>query len=147
MTPPTTFELIAALLGLGVIVGIFYKVFSGRGRRVTTSEVVSLKKLRATKNNFPIDELGTKATLLLFSTEYCGQCPAVKRQLAQMEYRNGGLLFIEADITNRLDLAAHFSVSQTPTIFILDPTGRIVFRIGGVPKTNVLTTELAKLGI
>lgn len=143
----TTLELLAALLGVGLLGGIAYKLLSGRGRKVSSSEIVSLKKLKATKNNFPIDELGSKATLLLFSTQYCGQCPGVKRQLAQLEYRNGGLLFIEVDITDRLDLAAHFSVGQTPTVFILDQEGRIRFRVGGVPKAGVLNNELAKLGI
>jgi thiol-disulfide isomerase/thioredoxin len=142
-----TVELIAILLGLGLVGGFAYKLLSGRGRKVSSSEVVSLQKLKATKNNFPIYELGSQATLLLFSTQYCGQCPGVKRQLAQLEYRNGGLLFIEVDITERLDLAAHFSVGQTPTVFILDPTGRIRFRVGGVPKPGVISHELEKLGI
>jgi len=50
------------------------------------------------------------------------------------------------DITDRLNLAAHFSVSQTPTVFLLDPKGEIKFRISGIPKPGLIQSELRKLG-
>jgi thioredoxin-like negative regulator of GroEL len=71
----------------------------------------------------------------------------VHRALSQIEYRNGGVVHAEVDITDRLDLAAHFKVSQTPTVFILNPLGKIVFRVSGVPKPGLIQQELEKLGI
>ena len=139
-----------ATLGLllsAVIGGISYKYFQGKGRRVSSAEVIDLRKLRATSNGLPVTEYGKKATLVQFSTEYCGQCPGVKRTLSQLAYRTGGLAFAEVDITERLDLAAHFSVSQTPTVFLLDDTGHVIYRVGGIPKMNQLTDELQKLGV
>lgn len=145
--PEFSFTLIAIILiAATTLLGLGLKILGGRGRSVSRSEVISLEKLKAEKNGFPIREFGKKATLLMFSTEYCGQCPGVRRNLAQIEYRRGGVSFIEADLTERLDLAAHFSISQTPTIFILNPKGEITYRISGVPKPNIIQQELEKLG-
>lgn len=134
------------LLAIAIAIGTAFKVFSGRGHRVKTSESIDLKKLKASKNGVPVTEFGKKATLVQFSTEYCGRCPGVKRSLSQLEYRQGALLYLEVDITDRLDLAAHFSINQTPTVFILDKLGTIKFRISGVPKPTIIQTELKKLG-
>ena len=139
-----------ATLGLllaAVIGGTIYKYFQGKGRRVSSAEVIDLRKLRATSNGLPVTEYGKRATLVQFSTEYCGQCPGVKRTLSQLAYRTGGLAFAEVDITERLDLAAHFSISQTPTVFLLDDSGHVIYRVGGIPKMNQLNDELQKLGV
>ncbi len=137
---------VIALLSLATLLGIGFKLFSGRGRAITKSEAIDLNKLKAEKSSLPVKAFGKKATLLQFSTEYCSICPGVARHLSQLEYRHGGLLHLEVDITNRLDLAAHFQISQTPTVFILDQKGEIKFRVSGAPKPGVIQQELAKLG-
>lgn len=143
----TTLIATLGLLLAAVIGGILYKYLQGKGRRVSSAEVMNLHKLKATSNGLPITEYGKKATLVQFSTEYCGQCPGVRRTLSQLAYRSGGLAFAEVDITERLDLAAHFSISQTPTVFLLDESGRVIYRVGGIPKMNQLSDELQKLGV
>ncbi len=135
-----------ALIAIALLAGVLFKLFSGRGREISSAEAIDLVKLKAVKRGVPVKEFGKKATLLQFSTEYCSICPSVSRLLSQLEYRNGGLLHLEVDITNRLDLAAHFQVSQTPTVFILDPQGQIKFRVSGAPKPGVIQQELEKLG-
>lgn len=135
-----------ALIAIALLAGVLFKLFSGRGREISSAEAIDLVKLKAVKMGVPVKEFGKKATLLQFSTEYCSICPSVSRLLSQLEYRNGGLLHLEVDITNRLDLAAHFQVSQTPTVFILDPQGQIKFRVSGAPKPGVIQQELEKLG-
>ena len=135
------------LIGLTLIAGIFYKLSAGSGRSIQKSEVIDLGQIGAHKNGFPVIEPGTSATLLQFSTEYCGQCPGVRRSLAQIEYRIGGVLHAEVDLTDRLDLAAKFKISQTPTVFILNANGEVTFRVSGVPKQGLIQQELTKLGI
>jgi thiol-disulfide isomerase/thioredoxin len=144
ITPGTLTVL--ALIALAVSAGVLFKLLSGRGREISGSEVIDLTKLKALKAGVSVKSFGKKATLLQFSTEYCSICPSVSRLLSQLEYRNGGLLHLEVDITERLDLAAHFQVSQTPTVFILDPQGQIKFRVSGAPKPGVIQQELEKLG-
>ncbi len=135
------------LLGLTLAAGIFYKLSAGSGRAVVRSQIIDLERLSAHKNGFPIRELGKNATLLQFSTEYCGQCPSVRRSLSQIEYRTGGVLHAEVDLTDRLDIAAKFNISQTPTVFILNDKGEVTFRVSGVPKPGLIQQELTKLGI
>lgn len=136
----------AILLALAISAGLLFRYLGGRGKSVEGSERIDLQKLKAQKNGLLVTEFGKKATLLQFSTEYCGICPGVSRQLHRLEYRNGSLLHLDVDITNRLDLAAHFSITQTPTIFILDKNGDLRFRVSGAPKPGVIQTELEKLG-
>jgi len=139
--------LVALLLFGALIAGISYRLLHGRGHRVSTKQLVDLNRLGATKNGVPTASLGKKATLLQFSTEYCGQCPGVRRQLAQLEYRLGGLSHLEVDITERIEIAAHFNINQTPTVFLLNSSGEIVYRVGGIPKLPMLLLELEKLGV
>ncbi len=134
------------LLTLAVAAGLWLKFSAGRGKRVSTHEVIDLSKLNIKKGKSQVKSFGKKATLLQFSTEYCGQCPGVRRQLVEFEEKTPGLLYLDIDITDRLNLAAHFSVSQTPTVFILDPKGEIKFRISGIPKPGLIQSELRKLG-
>jgi thioredoxin-like negative regulator of GroEL len=71
----------------------------------------------------------------------------VRRSLSQIEYRTGGVLHAEVDLTDRLDIAAKFNISQTPTVFILNDKGEVTFRVSGVPKPGLIQQELIKLGI
>ena len=64
-----------------------------------------------------------------------------------MEYRLGGLSHLEVDITERLDIAAHFGINQTPTVFLLNSKGELVYRVGGLPNLIKLNQELEKLGV
>jgi thiol-disulfide isomerase/thioredoxin len=143
----STIALSIALIVVATLAGLGYRFFQGRGHSVSGAQCIELEKLKILRNGADITEFGKEATVVLFSTEYCGKCPAVRRSLAKLEHRKGGLLFIEVDITHRINLAAHFNISQTPTVFILNPTGEIRFRIGGAPKPKTIETELEKLGV
>jgi thioredoxin-related protein len=54
---------------------------------------------------------------------------------------------LEVDITDGLDVAAHFGINQTPTVFLLNPKGELVYRVGGTPNLAKLKVELEKLGV
>lgn len=136
----------AGLFIAALLVGFWHRFGATRGKRVSTSEVIDLSKLKAPKGKGIAKSFGKKATLLQFSTEFCGQCPGVRRQLSELEKSTPGLLHLDVDITDRLDLAAHFSVTQTPTIFVLDSKGAIKFRVSGIPRPGVIQAELEKLG-
>ena len=137
----------SALALIAILAGLAIKLFSGRGHELSGSEVIDLKKLKASYAGKPVTRFGTKATLLQFSTEYCGQCPGVRRALTEIAAKTSGVKYIDVDVTDRLDLAAHFRVSQTPTVFVLDPKGAIKFRVSGLPKPGVINFELERLGV
>ncbi len=138
---------VLSLLAIATLLGLGYRLLHGRGHRVNRKKEIDLNSLSPTKNGVPTSELGKKATLLQFSTIYCGQCPGVRRQLAQLEYRLGGLSHLEVDITERIEIAAQYGITQTPTVFVLNSKSELVYRVGGVPNLNKLNQELEKLGV
>ena len=146
-----TFELKLALFGtlvvLSVLAGVIYKARTGRANLVKSGELVDLVKLEATKNGAKVSKYGRKVTFVQFSTEVCSQCRQTARLLGEVESKHKDVLHVEVDVTNRLDLAAHFGVLQTPTTLVLDSTGRVKSRIGGAPKPNVITHELETLEV
>lgn len=137
--------LIAALVILGTAAGLYWQAKTGRAKRVRAGEQVDLVKLEAVRNGKPVTKFGRGGTALQFSTEVCSQCRQTARLLGQIEAERKDFLHIEVDVTNRLDLAAHFKVLQTPTTLILDSNGLVRARIGGAPKPNVIQEELKKL--
>lgn len=137
--------LIGILVAFGLAAGFWWKARTGRAKLVRSGELVDLSKLKATKAGKPVQSFGKVATLLQFSTEVCSICVATARLYRELEKTTPGLKHIEVDITDRMELAAHFSIMQTPTTLILDKHGMVKARIGGAPRQNVIAEELAKL--
>ncbi|CAB4630145.1 unannotated protein [freshwater metagenome] len=138
-----------ALIGLLILAalaaGFWWKARTGKAKLVKSGELVDLGKLNATKAGEAVSSFGANATLVQFSTEFCTVCVATARFYKELEKATPGLKHIEIDITDRMDLAAHFSIMQTPTTLILDKHGMVKARIGGAPRQNVIATELEKL--
>ena len=139
--------IIAALVLVALSAGFWWRARTGRAKLVRSGELVDLGKLKATRSGKPVTSFGKKATLLQFSTEVCSICVQTAKYFKELESRNPDLAHIEVDLTDRMDLAAHFNVMQTPTTLILDPNGKVQARIGGAPKLNVIQQELEKLEI
>jgi thiol-disulfide isomerase/thioredoxin len=139
-----------AIIGLLVITallaGTWWKLRTGRAKLVKSGKLVDLSKLQAENRGEAVTSFGTSSTLLQFSTEVCSICVATSRLYKQLESKIPGLKHIEVDVTHRMDLAAHFSIMQTPTTLILDKHGMVRARIGGAPRQNVIEEELKKLG-
>jgi thiol-disulfide isomerase/thioredoxin len=137
--------LIGVLVAFVLTAGSWWKARTGRAKLVRSGELVDLSKLKAQKGGKPVQSFGKNATLLQFSTEVCSACVATARFYGDLEKATPGLKHIEVDITDRMELAAHFSIMQTPTTLILDKHGMVRARIGGAPRPNVVTEELKKL--
>jgi len=138
---------VIALVASASLVGLAYRMLRGRGHRVLGRQHIDLRRLRPTRNGNLSTELGSQATLLQFSTQYCGQCPGVRRQLSQLESMNSGVSHLEVDITDRINVAARFGITQTPTIFLLNAKSELVYRVGGIPNLLKINQELEKLGV
>ncbi len=83
--------------------------------------------------------LGSRATLVQFSTEFCVNCPPTRRLLDQVARDHDGVELVEVDAAARLDLAKRLHVYATPTVLVLGPDGAIVSRASGQPrKSDVL---------
>ena len=139
---------IAIVIGLAIvaaIAGLIWRNRTGKSKSVRDGGIVNLKELAALKNGNLVTKYGRKTTFIQFSSEYCTQCTQTARLLSELEKADDGILHVEIDITNRLELAKKFNVLQTPTTLVLDSKGRIKSRIGGAPKVSVIQQELEEI--
>ena len=141
-------ELIALVVIGGLVVvstalGLLHRALNGRVHRVSSRGVVKADVVRA--KDLGTEALGSKATLLQFSTEVCAPCRTTNRVLKVLASEHFTVKHIDLDLTHRPDLAARFSVLQTPTTLILDRKGVVRARIGGAPRRDALTHELERI--
>ena len=147
MPVETRLIIIAALVLAVIAAGGYWRISTGRAKRVHEGTQIDLAKLGATKNGKPVTNFGKKVTFLQFSTEVCSQCRQTARLLGEFEAQNPEVLHIEFDLTHRLDVAKKFNILQTPTTLVLDGNGRVTSRIGGAAKTQTIQDEIGNFQI
>ncbi|MEU6980721.1 MULTISPECIES: thioredoxin family protein [unclassified Streptomyces] len=100
------------------------------------TEVVGAEQLGA--------ELGERATLVQFSTAFCQPCRATRRTLAEVAAMVDGVGHVEIDAEERLDLVRELGIVRTPTVLVLDRSGRIVRRAAGQPRRADVIAALGR---
>lgn len=78
--------------------------------------------------------LGERATLVQFSSAFCAPCRATRHVLSQVAGLVAGVRHVEVDAESRLDLVRRLSVAKTPTVLVLDGSGRVVRQAAGQPR-------------
>ncbi|WP_370221612.1 TlpA family protein disulfide reductase [Kitasatospora sp. MAP12-22] len=78
--------------------------------------------------------LGERATLVQFSTAFCQPCRATRRILAEVAAMVEGVAHVEIDAERRLELVRRLEILRTPTVLVLDASGRVVRRASGQPR-------------
>ncbi|WP_029259013.1 MULTISPECIES: thioredoxin family protein [unclassified Microbacterium] len=134
MSPALALGIAAALLVLATGIGVVLRRRDGRRRDGGA--------LRFDPADAVTSELGSRATLVQFSTEMCARCPQVRRLLGSYADDHDGLAHVEVDLTHRPDLSARYKVLQTPTTFVVDRAGAVRARFHGVPTRHALTEAL-----
>lgn len=135
MSPALALVIVLGLLVLATAVGVALRRRDGRRR--------DGGRLRFDATDIPAAALGSRATLVQFSTETCARCPQVRRLLHSYASGDDGLAHIEVDLTHRPDLSARYKVLQTPTTFLIDGSGTVHARFHGVPHRHALTEAVA----
>ena len=87
--------------------------------------------------------LGSRATLLQFSSAFCAPCRATRQLLADVADRGDGITYVEIDVAARTDLARQLDVRRTPTVFVLGPGGQIARRASGLPRRTEVVDAVA----
>jgi thiol-disulfide isomerase/thioredoxin len=133
--------LLAGLVALATLLGLAHRRSAGRvrARPVAAAERIDPATLA------PGAVLGTTATVVQFSTEYCTRCPGVHRMLDALVQERRGVVHLDVDLTHRADLADRFRILQTPTLLVLDADGVARSRLGGAPARSVVLDELDRL--
>jgi len=78
--------------------------------------------------------LGSRATLVQFSSAFCAPCRATRRVLGDVAGMLDGVAHVEIDAESRLDLVRKLDVRRTPTTLVLGPDGQVTHRASGQPR-------------
>ena len=89
--------------------------------------------------------LGTRGTLVQFSSAFCTPCRATRHLLENIVANMDDIEHIEIDAEANLDLVRTLDIRSTPTTLILDSRGVEVGRAVGAPKREQVATALAAL--
>jgi thiol-disulfide isomerase/thioredoxin len=89
--------------------------------------------------------LGTRATLVQFSSAFCAPCRATRQILAEVAGMTTGVEHVEIDAESHLELVRRLDVRRTPTVFVLGPDGRIARRASGQPRKADLIAALGEV--
>jgi thiol-disulfide isomerase/thioredoxin len=130
--------LITSVLVLSSAFGLFLQFTRGKLTNKYSNEI-SFDQLKTGH------ELGKKATILQFKTEYCSICPGVKRQINELIKNDKGISFYEIDAVERIELAKKLHVKSSPTVLFFNEAGLEVGRIIGPPKKDQLRNTLEKI--
>jgi thiol-disulfide isomerase/thioredoxin len=87
--------------------------------------------------------LGARATLLQFSSAFCAPCRATRRVLSEVAGLVPGVIHLEVDAEEHLELVRRLGVLRTPTTLILDAEGHELSRAAGAPKKETVLAGLA----
>ncbi len=87
-------------------------------------------------------DLGERATLVQFSSAFCAPCRATRVLLADIAGRVDGVVTVDIDAEEHLDLVRRLNILRTPTVFVLDGTGAIVTRASGLPRREQVLAAL-----
>ena len=128
---------LAALVAASAVLAAVLTRREGRVRAVDGSTAFTSAQLRA--------PLGSSATFVQFSSTTCSPCRAVRRMLGQLAAGVPGVVHVELDADSCADLARRHHVLSTPTVLVLDASGRVRQRLSGVPERHRLLEVLADL--
>lgn len=134
MSPLAALASLAALVVLAAALGLLQRSRAGRLRAASGS--VTPELIGTT------EALGSRATLVQFSTPTCAQCPGTARLLGSIAEEHDGVVHLEVDLTLHPEVADRFGVLQTPTTLLVDGDHRVRARIGGAPRPDALDREL-----
>lgn len=90
----------------------------------------------------PDAELGERATLLQFSSAFCAPCRVTRQVLSDVAGLVPGVVHLEVDAEQHLDLVRRLDVRRTPTTLVLDARGAEATRAAGAPRREVVLSTL-----
>lgn len=115
-------------------VAVLLRFVNGRFRKTERVD-------RLTASDLGVD-LGTRATLVQFSTVFCAPCRATRTLLRDVSSRLDDVAYVDIDAEAHLDLVRRLDVVRTPTVLVLNRDGEIVRRASGQPKREQINAVL-----
>ena len=90
-------------------------------------------------------KLGSRATLVQFSSAFCTPCRATRALLENVVEGLHDVVHIDIDAEDHLELVRELNILSTPTTLILDSHGNEVGRAVGAPKREQVLNALAAI--
>jgi len=157
--------LVVAVLALASVLGLAWRARNGRFRATppstppvpavdrsaadatsaaSTSTASTLTDARATVETLTAADLGValgaRATFVQLSSEVCSACRATRTVLEGVAAAEPGVVHVELDVAEHLDLVRRFGVMRTPTTLVLAHDGTLTGRMsGGTDRRQALT--------
>ena len=91
-------------------------------------------------------ELGSRVTLLQFSTAFCGPCRATRLLIQDVTANMSDVAHVEVDAEANLELVRKLDIRSTPTTLFLDSRGHEIGRAMGAPKREQVLQAIAAIG-
>jgi thiol-disulfide isomerase/thioredoxin len=89
--------------------------------------------------------LGSRATLVQFSSAFCTPCRATRTLLENVVTELSDVRHVEIDAETNLELVRKLDIRSTPTTLILNGFGIEVGRAVGAPKRDQVLAALAAI--
>ena len=91
------------------------------------------------------EELGSRATMVQFSSAFCTPCRATHALLSQMVIPMEDVKHIHIDAESHLELVRTLDIRSTPTTLFINKDGIEVGRAAGTPKREQVLAALAAI--
>jgi thiol-disulfide isomerase/thioredoxin len=130
---------ILVILGLASGYGLWYQRSRGR---VRSSHTAPESALTAAILGGP---LGSRATLVQFSSAFCTPCRATRLLLESVVGAMPEVRHLDIDAEAHLDLVRKLNIHSTPTTLILDSQGFEVGRAVGAPNRDQVLKSLSAI--
>ena len=124
------------VIALASAYGIWWKLSRGA---IRTNKSVPDHRLTAAVLG---EELGSRATMVQFSSAFCTPCRATHALLSQMVLTMSDVKHIQVDAESHLELVRQLDIRSTPTTLFLNSKGVEVGRAAGTPKREQVITAL-----
>lgn len=118
------------VLALAIAFGVWYTRSRGEFRKKKT---VNGPKLDAAVIGV---ELGSRVTMVQFSSAFCSPCRATKALLEDMVKTMPDVRYAHIDAESHLELVRKIDIRSTPTTLFLNSDGIEVGRAMGTPKRS-----------
>ena len=128
---------LAIVLGLSCAFGVWYQRSRGKIKAKIGQSSISESMIGA--------PLGSRATLLQFSSAFCTPCRATRTLLENIVSTMDDVAHVEIDAESELELVRYLNILSTPTTLILDSHGREIGRAIGAPKRQQVIETLSAI--
>lgn len=123
---------VAAVAGL---VALVLRLVNGHFRHRVRPDHLTAEELGAA--------LGSRATLVQFSSAFCSPCRATRTLLRDVTAPLDDVAYVEIDAESHLELVRRLGIVRTPTVVVLDRAGVVVRQASGLPRRDQVIGALS----